>query len=101
MRKIRYADEGTRRDEHPLITFRDGPTGRRAGLIGGPDVWEVALWMDDLAAEGERAETLLTESHLTPAQTDAVRHYRAGYPEEIAARIALHRRETANASSAR
>jgi len=30
-----------RRDEHPLIPFRDDPTGRRAGLIGGPDVWEV------------------------------------------------------------
>src|SRR3984893_5277660 len=25
----RYAEEGARRDEHPLITFRDGPTGRR------------------------------------------------------------------------
>jgi len=26
----RYAEEGARRDEHPMITFRDGPTGRRA-----------------------------------------------------------------------
>lgn len=34
----RYAEEGTRRDEHPLVTFRDGPAGRRAGLLGGPDV---------------------------------------------------------------
>lgn len=33
------------------FTFRDGPTGRRAGLIGGPDVWEVAMWLEDLAAE--------------------------------------------------
>ena len=30
-----------------MITFRDGPTGRRAGLISGPDVWEVAMWLDD------------------------------------------------------
>lgn len=28
--------------EHPLIVFRDSPAGRRARLIGGPDVWEVA-----------------------------------------------------------
>ncbi len=28
--------------EHPLIVFRDGAAGRRARLIGGPDVWEVA-----------------------------------------------------------
>lgn len=35
-----------RLDERPLVTFRDGPTGRRAGLIGGPDVWEIAMWID-------------------------------------------------------
>jgi hypothetical protein len=27
--------------EHPGVVFRDGPTGRRAGLAGGPDVWEI------------------------------------------------------------
>ena len=37
----RYVDEGTRMDEHPGIVFRGGPTGRRAALAGGPDVWEV------------------------------------------------------------
>ncbi len=42
----RYAEEGARRDEHPMITFRDGPTGRRAGLIGGPDVTPpgIVIW---------------------------------------------------------
>jgi hypothetical protein len=33
-----------------MITFRDGPTGRRAGVIAGPDLWEVAMWIDDLGA---------------------------------------------------
>ena len=28
-------------DEHPGIVFRSGPAGRRPGLVGGPDVWEV------------------------------------------------------------
>jgi hypothetical protein len=28
-------------DEHPGIVFRSGPAGRRPGLAGGPDVWEV------------------------------------------------------------
>jgi hypothetical protein len=28
-------------DEHPGIVFRSGPVGRRPGLAGGPDVWEV------------------------------------------------------------
>lgn len=35
-------DEALRCQEHPLIAFRDGPAGRRARLVGGPDVWEVA-----------------------------------------------------------
>jgi hypothetical protein len=34
-------DEGLRIRRHPLITFRDGASGRRAGLVSGPDVWEV------------------------------------------------------------
>jgi hypothetical protein len=93
----RYAEEGARRDEHPLITFRDGPTGRRAGLIGGPDVWEAALWVEDLAADPDPAATLVAESVLTRPQVDAALRYRAAYPDEIAARIELHRRETAAA----
>lgn len=30
----RYVAEGLRRDEHPLIVFRDGARGRRAALAG-------------------------------------------------------------------
>src|ERR1039458_8452339 len=37
----RLVDEALRTSEHPGITFRPGPTGRRAGLASGPDVWEV------------------------------------------------------------
>ena len=91
----RYAEEGTRRDEHPLITFRDGPTGRRAGLVGGPDVWEVAMWLDDLADGSDPAAALAEDGVVTRPQIDAALRYRGAYPDEIAARIELHRRETA------
>jgi hypothetical protein len=37
----RLVDEALRSNEHPLIVFRDGPAGRRARLVGGPDVWQV------------------------------------------------------------
>src|SRR6202041_3738580 len=37
----RLVDEALRIREHPLVTFKDGPAGRRARLVGGPDVWEV------------------------------------------------------------
>jgi hypothetical protein len=37
----RLVDEALRMNEHPGLVFRPGPTGRRAGLVGGPDVGEV------------------------------------------------------------
>src|SRR6202021_4157244 len=37
----RLVDEALRMVEHPGVIFRPGPTGRRAALAGGPDVWEV------------------------------------------------------------
>lgn len=95
----RYAEEGARREEHPLIVFRDGPAGRRAGLMGGPDVWEVSMWFDDLAEETDPWGTLVAESALTRSHVDAALRYRASYPEEVAARIELHRSETAAAEN--
>jgi len=95
----RYAEEGARRDEHPLITFRDGPTGRRAGVVGGPDVWEIVMWIDDLGSVDDAIADLIADRAITHAQVDAALAYRVTYPEEIQARIDLHRDETAAASS--
>jgi hypothetical protein len=94
----RYAEEGTRRDEHPLITFRDGPNGRRAGLVAGPDAWEVAMWIEDLSRETDPIAALVEESFLTRPQIEAALRYRAAYPDEIDAHIQLHEQETAAAS---
>jgi hypothetical protein len=96
----RYAEEGARREEHPLIVFRDGPSGRRAGLLGGPDVWEVVMWVEDLAAEPDSVAALVEDSALSRSQVDAAMRYRAAYPDEIVARIDLHRRDTAAADVA-
>lgn len=38
----RLASEGLDLLHHPGIVYRDGPTGRRAALAVGADVWEVA-----------------------------------------------------------
>lgn len=95
----RYAEEGARRDEHPMITFRDGPSGRRAGLIGGPDVWEVAMWIDDLGKTTNPAAELAADRILARARIDAALAYRTAYPEEIQARLDLHRSETAAAEA--
>lgn len=37
----RLITEGLDTRDHPGIVYRDGPTGRRAALAVGPDVWEV------------------------------------------------------------
>lgn len=56
----RYLEEGLRHDVHPLIQFLDGPSGRRASLIGsGLDVWEViATVRDNDGSVKEAAEYL-------------------------------------------
>jgi hypothetical protein len=95
----RYAEEGARRDEHPLITFRDGPTGRRAGVIGGPDVWEIVMWIDDLGPVDDPAAVLIADQAIKRPQVDAALAYGAAYSDEVQARIDLHRDETTAASS--
>ncbi len=82
-----------------MITFRDGPTGRRAGLIGGPDVWEVAMWLDELGSAKDPAADLASDEVVSRPQIDAVLAYRAAYPDEIQARIELHRSDTAAAEA--
>jgi hypothetical protein len=82
-----------------MITFRDGPTGRRAGLIGGPDVWEVAMWIDDLGPVKDPAAELAADGVVSRPQIDAVLAYRATYADEIQARIELHRSDTAAAEA--
>jgi hypothetical protein len=94
----RYAEEGVRRDEHPMVTFRDGPTGRRAGLVGGPDVWEVAMWAEDLGSQDDPVAVLVAESGLSRGQVEAALRYRAAYPDEVNARVELHRHESATAA---
>jgi hypothetical protein len=91
----RYAEEGSRRDEHPLITFRDGPAGRRAAVVGGPDVWEIVMWLEDLAGEDEPVRVLTAEQDISRPLVDAALRYRDAYPDEVETRIALHRHDTA------
>jgi hypothetical protein len=84
----RYIDEGMRMEDHPGIVFRDGPTGRRAGLAGGPDVWEVIAAVRGSGLEGEAALAAAAEwGSLTSAQVRAAVGYYADYRDEIDERI--------------
>lgn len=90
----RYIDEGMQRDRHPGIVFRDGPAGRRAVVIGGPDVWEVIV-----AARGapERGDLLVDAMAgrmgvASERIRTAVRYY-AEYPEDVDRFIDMVERE--------
>jgi hypothetical protein len=37
----RLIDESLRMADHPGVIFKDGPSGRRAALAFGPDIWEI------------------------------------------------------------
>jgi hypothetical protein len=51
----RLIDEGLRMAAHPGIVFRPGPSGRRAALLRGPDVWQVVKLLASLDARGDAA----------------------------------------------
>jgi len=89
----RLVDEALRISEHPGIVFRPGPTGRRAGLASGPDVWEVVRAIKSArTAEPGLAENdllaLVADNTGTPVRLIriAVRYW-ACYPQEIDAEI--------------
>jgi hypothetical protein len=93
----RYVEEGLRMDEHPLIRFADGPSGRRARLVGGPDVWElIAVARDNDGGLAETAAYLELSLGLVQA---AVSYY-AAYPREVDERIERNRREAHDAHRA-
>jgi hypothetical protein len=84
----RYVDEGIRMDEHPGIVFRGGPTGRRAALAGGPDVWEAMATVKSGKARGEKAIAAAAELlNLTGLQVRTAVRYYSDYPDEVDERI--------------
>ena len=90
----RYIDEGMRMEDHPGIVFRDGPTGRRAGLAAGPDVWEVIGALRSSGLDGDEAIQATAEwAGLSVRQVrDAIGYY-FEFPAEIDERIRLNERE--------
>ena len=92
-----FIDESLRAYEHPGIIFRPGPTGRRAALSSGPDVWEVvaalhAIRDQDPELDGDRlVAELAGVTGLTPVQVGVALRYYTAYSVEIDERIASNR----------
>lgn len=81
----RYVEEGLRHDAHPLIQFLDGPTGRRASLIGrGLDVWEaIATVRDNDGSITAAADYLQVPLGLLDAAVSYYGEYRDEIDSEI------------------
>ena len=85
----RYIEEGLRMDRHSGIVFRPGPAGRRPGLAGGPDVWEVVRVVRNVEARGDRAiAEAASWLGLSAALVRIAVDYYADYPAEIDAWLA-------------
>lgn len=83
----RLIEEGLRMEAHPGIVFRDGPTGRRAALADGPDVWEIVPVIKNEGG-GEQGIEGAAEYYQRPiSDMRTVARYYAEYREEIDARI--------------
>jgi hypothetical protein len=88
----RLIEEGLRIEELPGIVFRSGPTGRRAGIVGGPDVWEIARDLKGAAGEGatDPIEAVARASGLDRGTVELAASYYAAYSDDIDERIRMN-----------
>jgi len=102
----RLVDEALRMREHPLITFKDGPAGRRARLAGGPDVWEVigairSAREAEPALAGDQVVAVVAETSGVPVPfIRAALAYWSDYPQEVDDFLQRARAEAAQAQAA-
>jgi len=99
----RLVDEALRSHEHPSVIFRDGPAGRRARLVGGPDVWQIvravqsARGADPALTGADVVEVVSETSGVPEALVRAAIAYWADYPSEVDALLARADEEEAQA----
>jgi hypothetical protein len=93
----RLIDEGLRMADHPGVIFKDGPSGRRAALAYGPDVWEVIKFLREVEERGPASIDAAAEVFaLDASRIAAAISYYGDYSDEIDAEMA-----EADAASAR
>ena len=86
--------EGLRMRDVPGIVFRDGPTGRRAALVDGPDVWESITALRMAESPGEEAVgEVAADLRLPVSAVETALSYYSRFPDEVNERIALVERE--------
>ena len=85
----RLIDEGLRMADYPGVIFKDGPSGRRAALAYGPDVWEIVKFLREIDERGPAALDAAAEVLAIDASRIAIAmSYYTAFPDEIDAEIA-------------
>ena len=86
-------DEGLKTRRFPGVVYRAGPAGRRAALVGGPDLWEVVRDLAHAPGRGmDRVENLAAETGLSAASVLLAADFYTEFPEEIDALIDANER---------
>jgi hypothetical protein len=84
----RLIDEGLRMADYPGVIFKDGPSGRRAALAYGPDIWEVVKFLREVDERGPAAVDAAAEVFAVDAsRISTATSYYADYSDEIDAEI--------------
>src|SRR5207245_629187 len=84
----RFVREGLACAQHAGIVFKPGPSGRRAALAGGPDVWEIASALRHTAgAEAKRVAALAEQFGIHQRQVVIALNYAAAHRDEIEKRV--------------
>jgi hypothetical protein len=97
----RLIDEGLRMADHPGVIFKDGPSGRRAALAYGPDIWEVVKFLREVDERGPAAIDAAAEVFAVDASriSTAISYY-GDFVYEIDAEIAEADEASARAEAA-
>lgn len=85
----RLIEEGLQLEQFPGIIFRSGPAGRRAGIAGGPDVWELVRDLKQAAAAGASnpIEAVTKATGVDRSKVGLAAAYYAAYPDDVDERI--------------
>jgi uncharacterized protein (DUF433 family) len=77
----RYIEEGLRRDEHPLVYFRDGEAGRRPALLGAR--LDVATVIATIRQNDDSVEEAADYLEIPVEHVEACLRYYADYKDEV------------------
>jgi hypothetical protein len=97
----RLIDEGLRMADHPGIVFKSGPSGRRAAMAYGPEVWEIVKFLREIDERGPAALAAAAEVFALEVNriSTAVSYY-GDYRDEIDGEIEAAEEASAHAEQA-